>query len=246
MNKRNINFILITPFFILLSHYLAVFPHEYAHSFMAWILGYKINPLDIHFGGTSIGNILLLSHIDENVNYGAIFRSGHQHAVSLIAFAGPGLANGGMFLLSYFLLKNKYIKKYTYLYFFVFLCNLMNLGNLYDYIPIRAFASVDDVHNFVTGLSISPWITFIFFGYIVAFLVRQFFVKALPSAYDHLKLDKLYEKRTLMILTVLILFGFFGGFPYVYFIGESVVGPISYFLSAVSFAAIPGIVALLW
>jgi hypothetical protein len=87
----HLKLIILTPIFILLSHYLAVYPHEFSHSFMAWLLGYKNNPLAIDFGGTSWPNIFLLIHIDENVDYKTIFAAGHGAYVALIAFAGPGL-----------------------------------------------------------------------------------------------------------------------------------------------------------
>src|ERR1700690_2614515 len=99
--------ILITPFFILLAHYLAVFPHEYAHSFMAWFLGYKPHPLAIDYGGTSWWNVFLLSDIDEHVNYDLIISQGHLYHMALIGFAGPGLANGLLYLISLFLLARK-------------------------------------------------------------------------------------------------------------------------------------------
>ena len=100
MNK--VGFILITPIFILLSHYLAVFPHEYAHSFMAWLLGYKDNPLALNYGGSSLANILLLLNIDQNVDNQMIYASGHSAYVALIAFAGPAM-NGLLFTLSFWL-----------------------------------------------------------------------------------------------------------------------------------------------
>ncbi len=56
-----------TPATILLAHYLTVLPHEFGHSFMAWITGIKSNPLNIEWGDGSIGNILLRG-IDENVD----------------------------------------------------------------------------------------------------------------------------------------------------------------------------------
>jgi hypothetical protein len=49
-----------------------------------------------------------------------------------------------------------------------------------------------------------------------------------------------------MIVCVCILFGFFSGFPYIYFAGQKVVGDITYFLSATSFLAIPGLIIALW
>ena len=56
-----------TPATILLAHYLAVLPHEFGHSFMAWITGIKSNPLN-ESGDGSNGDILLLRGIDENVD----------------------------------------------------------------------------------------------------------------------------------------------------------------------------------
>lgn len=213
---------------------------------MAYFLGFKSNPLDITCGGTSWQNILLLSNIDEHVNYHLIFSSGHPMDVSLVAFAGPGIANGSLFLISYFLLKNEKVIQRPMLFYFLFLFNLINLGNLFDYVPIRTFAKTDDVHNFVTGLNISPWWVFIIGGYVVAFSIYQFFSKTLDSAYANLQLTQAGSKASLMILCVCILFGFFGGFPYIYFYGEQIVGSVTYLLSATSFLAIPGLIVALW
>jgi len=108
MDKSSkIKLIVITPIFMLLAHYLAVFPHEYAHSFMAWLLGYKQNPLAIDYGGTSWLNLFLLFHIDENVNYNLIISQGHLYDMALIGLAGPGIANGLLYLVSLFLLTRK-------------------------------------------------------------------------------------------------------------------------------------------
>ncbi len=114
--------ILMAPIFILLSHYLAMLPHEYAHSFMAWILGYKSNPLALTYGGKSWLNLLLLSHMDENVNYEVMFATGHGIQVAIIAFAGAGIANGSLFLFSLFLLQREKIQhNLTYFISFSFL-----------------------------------------------------------------------------------------------------------------------------
>jgi hypothetical protein len=43
-------------------------PHEYGHSFMAWITGIKSDPWNIEWGDGSVGDILLLRGIDENVD----------------------------------------------------------------------------------------------------------------------------------------------------------------------------------
>lgn len=69
MKPAPLTILLSTPFIVLLAHYAAVFPHEFAHSFMAWALGFKPDPLNIDYGGTTWGNLLLLLHVDENVEY---------------------------------------------------------------------------------------------------------------------------------------------------------------------------------
>lgn len=247
IRTKKIQLVLLTPIFILLSHYLAVFPHEYAHSFMAWALGYKNNPLALTYGGTSWNNLLLLAHIDENVDYQMIYSLGHGFHVALIAFAGPGIANGFLFILSLFFLRNLQIKKHPLLFYFVFWFNLMNLGNFYDYVPIRAFAPHGDIANINIGLNISPWWIYTILGYLVAYFIWNFFTKTMISVFVNLKISSINFQAGLMIICVLILFGFFGGI-----IGEFIsakpmpYGEITYFLSMTSFLIIPGVIIVAW
>lgn len=240
MNK--IIFIAITPIFVLLSHYLAVFPHEYAHSFTAWLLGYKANPLALNYGGTSLSNILLLMNMDQNVNNNMIYALGHPTHVAFIASTGMAM-NLLMFALSLRLLKKKVVQAHPYLFYFLFFFNLMNLGNIYDYIPIRTFATQGnmlDVLDIQQGLNLSPWWIYSTAGYVVAFLIWQFFTKTLISAYITLNLSSTTSRASLMIVCVCILFGYFG-LP-----GLFKSDDISYFLSATSLLAIPGIIVALW
>lgn len=242
-----IKLILITPIFILLSHYLAVFPHEYAHSFMAWILGYKNNPLLLTYGGTSWNNLLLLANIDENVDYLRIYNAGYGYYVALIAFAGPGIANGLLFIISLYLLNKASVKKNAYLFYFLFWFNLMNLGNFYDYVPIRTFAKYGDVYNFVMGLNISPWLVYIVIGYLVAYLIWCFFTKTLISAYRYLAIFSISLRAALMLICVFILFGFFGGIIGILISSKSVdYTDISHFLTLTSFLMIPGVIVACW
>src|SRR5258708_34282509 len=95
---------------ILIAHYAAVLPHEYAHSFMAFALGYKSDPLVIHFGGRSVVNLLLLINIDEQVDYATMFARDDGLAAALVGFAGAGLANGSMYLLSLFFLRRPTVR----------------------------------------------------------------------------------------------------------------------------------------
>jgi hypothetical protein len=248
MNKiPNTKLILVTPIFIWLSHYVAVFPHEYAHSFMAWALGEMKNPLALDYGGTSWKNILLLWDIDENVEYSRLFAEGHGVHAALTAFAGSGIGSALLFVLGYFMLKSKRVQQHPYLYYFIFWFQLMNLGNFYDYVPIRTFSAHGDMGNMMHGLNISPWWVFVIFGYLVAFLIWQFFTRTMISMYNILGIEEIAVKAFVMIVCVLILFGWFGGI-----LGPLVSdnpfhnGDIAYFLEIASFVAIPGIIFILW
>lgn len=239
MNKnKRIGLVIVTPFFILVAHYIAMLPHEYMHSFMAWFLGDKSNPFALNYGGTSWSNLLLLIHMDENVNYNLIVSMGHRFHVALIAFAGVGIANVILFVVSLWLLYREKVTHSPYLYYFLFLFNLMNLGNFYDYVPIRTFSTHGDVANFVNGLTISPWWVYIIGGYLVALLIWHFFTKTMLA---FINLDLGYTLKTcLMLICVGVLFGFYG-LPGFFGYGE-----ISFFLSATSIISIPGLIVALW
>lgn len=233
-------FILITPVFIYLTHALSAFTHEYFHSFAAWYLGYKHDPLDINYGGTSWDNIFLLVNISENVNYQMIAALGKFKALAIIAFAGIGLGNGLVYLISVLLLFTKSIKKQPFTYYFLFWLNLMSIGNMFSYVPIRVFGLYADMGNIHQALLISPWVTYIVFGYIVAFLIWHFYTHTLIKSYVVLKLSQPTIQTGLLILTTLVLFGYFGT------AGLIAYGVISRFLAMTSVAIIPAIILACW
>jgi hypothetical protein len=239
--------LLITPIFIWLSHYLGVFAHEYAHSFTAWALGEMKNPLALDYGGKDLKNILLLWNIDENVDYHRIFLEGKGYHAALIAFAGSGIGSALLFLLCSFLLKNARVIKRPYLYYFIFWLQLMNLGNFFDYVPIRTFSTHGDVGNMLHGLEISPWWVFVIVGYLVAFLIYRFFTRTMTGMYRTLKIESITVQAVLMILCVLILFGWFGGILSALISDHPLShGEVAYFLAIAFFTAIPGIIYILW
>lgn len=159
--------ILLTPFFFYITFAFSFFTHEYSHSFSAWLFGFKSNPLLLNFGDTSWENILFFIKMDENVDFN-LFSTMHPWAASFIAFAGMGIGNVILFLIS---IKAFFTKKYhsqCYYYFFIWL-TVMNLGNFNDYIPGRTFATRGDIGEITTFLSISPWWIMIVFGYPICY-----------------------------------------------------------------------------
>ena len=225
---------------ILLVHHAAVLPHEYAHSFMAFALGYKSDPLIIHFGGTSVANLLLLININEQVDYAAMFARGDGLAAALVGFAGPGLANGTLYLLSLFLLRRPGVRRNVFLFTLVFWFNLMNVGNFYDYVPIRTFASHGDIGHITQGLGISPWVALVILGIPTAIAMWFLFTRTLPQALGRIAPDSPFQQGFIVTLSVVIMFGYFGLAGFVGY------GEPSHTLSALSLCLIPIMLILCW
>lgn len=242
IRTKSFKLIVLTPIFILLTHHLTFFIHEYAHALTAWLLGYKNSPFDLNYGGTSLSNLLLLSDVDQNVNNNMIYSLGHSGHVALIAFAGPGIILF-LFFLSFWLMQTNKIKRRPYLLYFMFFFNLWCLGGTYAYVPIRTFTPhgvMVDILDIEQSLHLSPWLIYFFIGYLVVFMIWQFFSKTLISIYLNVGLSSTLGRASLMIVCVLILFGYCG------LAGFISHGEISHFISATSLLAIPGILFALW
>jgi hypothetical protein len=218
---------------ILLAHYAAVLPHEYAHSFMAFVLGYKSDPLVIHFGGISVHNLILLINIDEQVDYAAMFARGDGRAAALVGFAGPGLANGTLYLLSLFLLRQPSVRRNAFLYMLVFWFNFMNVANFFDYVPIRTFASHGDIGHITQGLGISPWAALVVLGIPTSIAMWFLFTRTLPEALGRIAPDSPFRQGFIVTLSVVIMFGYFGLAGFVGY------GEPSHTLSVLSLCLIP-------
>jgi len=225
---------------MLLAHCAALFPHEYAHSFMAYALGYKSNPCIIHLGGTSLANLVLLTEANEHVDYAPIFAAGAGWAVALIGFAGPGIGNGAMYILSLLLLRMRRVRESTALLMLVFWFNLMNAGNFYDYVPIRTFARNGDMGHITEGLGMPEWLALILFGIPTAVALWWLFGHTLPLALARLAPHSAFRRGLIVTLSVLVVFGFFG------LAGWRGYGASSHALSLASLALIPVMLAACW
>jgi hypothetical protein len=218
---------------ILLAHYAAVLPHEYAHSFMAFALGYKSDPLVIHFGGTSVGNLISLINIDEQVDYAPMFARGDGPAAALVGIAGPGLANGTMYLLSLVLLRRPSVRRHVLLFMLVFWFNFMNVANFFDYVPIRTFASHGDIGHITQGLGISAWTALFVLGIPTSLAMWFLYTRTLPQALGRLAPDSPFRQGFIVTLSVVIMFGYFGLAGFVGY------GEPSHTLSVLSLCLIP-------
>jgi hypothetical protein len=235
-----VRFLLLCIFFIWVTHTTAFFSHEYAHSTTAWLLGYKSNPLALDYGRFTLGNVLLLGQVDENVDYRAIFSQNHGHAAAFIAFAGSGIGNAPLYLVTLLLLWKEAVRRQPRLFLFLFWLNLMCVCNFYDYVPIRTFASHGDIANITHGLKVSPWAVVAVAGYPIAFAMWYFFARTLKDASSLLVPGSRGLQVTLLVICAFLMFGYFGAS------GMFGYGDVSQTLSGLSFLAIPGIVLACW
>jgi len=224
---------------IVLAHHAALLPHEYAHSFMAWALGYKSDPLVIHWGVRRVTDVILLTDINQRVDYAAMYARGDGFAAALVGFAGPGLANGALYLVSLWLLRRPRVRSSTLLFTFVFWFNFMNLGNFFDYVPIRTFAPTGDMADIAKGLGTSPWVILVVLGIPTAIAMWFFFARTLPMALGRITASS-SERGMIVTVSVAIMFGYFG------LSGIEGYGRTSHILSLLSLCLIPVMLILRW
>ncbi|MGZ3872801.1 MAG: hypothetical protein ACXVJD_07775 [Mucilaginibacter sp.] len=204
-------FTMFTVLILWFAHALAFFPHEYAHSFSAWLLGWKSNPLALNYGQITTSNLLVQLGIDENVDYAPIFAGGHGQQAGLIALAGLFVGN---FLITYPLsywgckLAKQHDSRTLGLFFYWLY--VASVGNLIDYVPVRTFATDGDMHTLVKGFNCSPWLIIIVLGVPFIIILVHFFFSFLPRALYWLFPQSPSRRAVMATLTAFAIFGFYG------------------------------------
>lgn len=232
---------LIFLFLLWLAHALGYLVHEYAHSFTAWTLEYKANPLALNYGHLSWSNVLTLGDIDENVDYDPIFASGHGPLASLIAVAGVLLGNGLFYLLSRRLYVTAKEHGRRTLAVFLFLFCMMNVGNFIAYVPVRTFTTHADMFTVQRGLNISPWWIALVLGIPFCVAVWHFFAQLLPQAMLFFSPGATRSQIFLLVLSAFMIFVFFGG------AGLQRYGQVSHWISVLSvYVLFPLSIVLCW
>lgn len=237
---RVILFIILTFVFFIVAHPLGVYPHEYMHSIMAWALGLKEHPFNIHIA-PGINGWLLAQGIDENNNYVLMSLLGHRQAITVIALAGPGMNVLLFVLTSWLIMKCKSLRNHPWVLYFLFMFALINLGNIFDYIPFRVFGTHGDIGNALLGLgNPSPWWVFIPGTYFVVCCLYFFYKHMLPLVYKYCCADNLVNQVFLLVAVTYVLFYLCAS------VGLVNYGPVSRFISLTSFTMIPGIIFITW
>jgi hypothetical protein len=171
-------FALVTFVLVLIAHATAYLTHEYAHSLMAWLLGWMKQPFGIDYGSASLSNCLFLGDVSDNVDYAAIFAAGHGLAAAAIALAGPMLGNGLLYFAVYALMSSTRMGRSRHVMMFLYWLSLMCAGNVWSYVPIRALTSHADIALAAKGLGVSVWVLFPFLMAISAFIMLHFMTRA--------------------------------------------------------------------
>jgi hypothetical protein len=218
-----------TLFLMWAAHACVFFAHEYAHSFTAWLLGWKSNPLALHYPRPTPVVLLLQFGINQGVDEAPIFASGHGVQAAIIAGAGAILGNA---LISYPLsrwgyAKAKHIGSRGWAMFFYW-ATVASVGNFIDYVPVRTFTTESDMGSLQRGLGCSPWAILIVLGIPTVLALVYFFVRIQPATLAWLFPKTAAKRYALAFLTAFALFGFYGA------AGLLEGGPISYRLSLIS------------
>lgn len=229
-----------TPLVLLVTHYVAVIPHEFAHSTVAWLLGLKPEPGNITWGGTSPTNVLLLWDINENVDYSAAFAAGRGTAVAMVAFAGPGLVNGGFYLLSRWLIGRSWFDARPVATYVLFWFLWINLANVYCYVPLRTFSDGGDVHHFLLGTGLSPWWVYAVIGVLVLWGIVDGYRRVIPRTLAICGFDAAVLRAMVLLTATAILFVYYA-LPAIW---ESDV--ISRFMGWTSMLLAPVVLVLTW
>jgi hypothetical protein len=225
------------------AHACAFFAHEYAHSFMAWILGWKSNPLALNYAHPTLTVLLIQLGIDQNVDEAPIFASHHGMQAAIISAAGAVLGNALiMYPLSrwgYSVAQRRAARGFAM--FSYWLC-VASVGNLIDYVPIRIFTDGTDLYQDMyaveRGLGWSPWTLLVAFGIPTALVLVYFLFRIQPETLRWLFPRSIAKRVFLALLTAFILFDFYGAAGWV----EG--GPISHKMSVLSVCVVAPIMAV--
>jgi hypothetical protein len=215
------------------AHACVFFIHEYAHSFTAWVLGWKSNPLALHYAHPSLVVLLTQLGISENVDYAPIFASGHGRQAAIIAAAGVVLGNA---LITFPLSRWAYAKAKRrglrgWAMFAYWVC-VASVGNFIDYVPVRTFTNEGDMGTLQRGFGWSPWTVLLVLGIPTAIALVYFLLRIEPSTLQWLSPSTPTRRIVLVVLTTLALFCFYGAAGW--FEG----GPTPHMISVVSVCAV--------
>ena len=208
-------FILATAGTLWAAHAIVLFMHEYAHSFTAWTLGWKRNPLGLNYAHPTLKVFLMQLGISQNVDEVPIFASGHGRQAALISAAGAVLGNGLItFPISRWLYSTAQKHAAWGWAMLAYWMTVASIGNFIDYVPIRTFITGNDLDQDMfaveRGFGWSPWILLIVFGVPTVLAMGYFFLRIEPATLSWLSPCSRARRVFVAVLTACFLFAFYG------------------------------------
>lgn len=209
--KKSLQFWLLTVVMILLAHHVMTFLHEWTHSFIAYLTGYKNAPFDIQYPT----NWITLWGIDEAVPYDQIVGESRYGLAAIIAIA-PMISGGIFFIIGLCLLSFPYIQRKSWCFSFIYWWTLMEIAEIYSYIPVRTFAPRDDIFIFLQTTKFSPWVVLIpgtlFAGWGLQRMIRVEGANVCEFFY----LEGKVHRFMFLLITLLVCFWYYGGFAFIF------------------------------
>jgi hypothetical protein len=210
LSQENVRFAVVTFLLVLLAHAIAFLLHEYAHSTLAWALGFKSNPFALDYGRPTLKNFILLDDVEENVKYTQILASGNGFWGGVIALAGAGIGNLLLYIACYCLLSLPSVRSSRGATVFFYWLSLMGAANLLSYAPLRVITNHGDMAIAAHCWGISTWVLSPFVTAGTLLIMYHFFFHLFPKVY-HQIVGTSGNNLILMIATTSYwYFGFFG------------------------------------
>jgi hypothetical protein len=231
--------VLLVLFQLWAAHALVFFAHEYAHSFVAWALGWKHNPLDLDYSKPSLKAFLIQLGINQKVDEATIYAAGRPLDVGLVAMAGMVLGNG---IITYPLARLGFRQAMTMerpgWALFAFWVTVASVGNFIDYVPIRTFTGAEggDMASIEKAFGWSPWLVVLILGLPTLVATIDLFWRIIPTTLERL-FPAAATRYSIAILTTFIVFGFYGA------VGLLEGGAVAHRLSLVSVFVLAPVVA---
>lgn len=226
-------FLALLPLQLWAAHATVFFLHEYAHATVAWLLGWKNSPFALDYAQPTLKVVLLQLGINQGVNEGPIFASGHGTDAAIIGAAGAVLGNGLVSLpLSRLAYRAALTRNRLGWASFAYWCTVASIGNFFDYVPIRTFTLESDMGSVRRGFGWSPWPIMVLFGLPTLAAMIWLLYRAMPRTLLQLLPRSIGQQLVAATATVVALFAFYGA------AGLLEGGPISFRLSELSIGVV--------
>ena len=210
--KETIIYLIIIVVSFLALQSIVVVMHEFTHSTVAWLLGYKESPLGIVWG-----NPLTMTGWDEGVSYHKNFSQIHSPYESVIGFS-PIVVHSTIIILGLVLLQRKWLQEKKWFFHILYWFVIANFMEFIAYIPMRTFADNGDVGHLNHGLNLSPWFVFIIGSMAALAGVYILFTKILPQMLAIFAQGNRLTQWMILIMSAFILFIWGSGLRVVLFV----------------------------